>query len=229
MNNYYIYLHIKNDNGEPFYIGKGKGNRFKYVKNRSNFWKNITNKHGFDVIFLDINLTENEALEKEKYWIYKIGRRDLGLGPLVNLTNGGEGSSGYKQTKEHKSKIKNALTGSKNPFYGKKHSEDSLSKIKNANIGNKNHQGHKHSEEVKNKMSEKRKGVEPWNKGLKLGIKKNIPIYQYTIKGEFIKEFDCLITTQKELNLYHIRDVCEGKRKSCGGFKWVYKNKEDKL
>lgn len=32
-NNYYVYLHIKETTGEPFYIGKGKGNRAKTTLN----------------------------------------------------------------------------------------------------------------------------------------------------------------------------------------------------
>lgn len=41
---------------------------------------------------------EEEAFTREKFLIAKYGRKDLGLGPLLNLAPGGEGNSGYKFT-----------------------------------------------------------------------------------------------------------------------------------
>jgi hypothetical protein len=113
MANYYLYLHIKLDDGKAFYIGKGTGRRAFRSQGRSKFWKYIVDKHGFDVIFLEENLIEEEAFNKESFWIKRIGRRDLGLGPLVNLTNGGDGASGCLQTKESKLKKSISLTGRK--------------------------------------------------------------------------------------------------------------------
>jgi len=95
-NNYYIYLHIKLTDGEPFYIGKGTGKRCNKKTGRSKFWNNVIDKYGYDIILLEEGLTEQEAFEREIYWIDRIGRRDLGKVPLVNLNNGGIGGmSGY--------------------------------------------------------------------------------------------------------------------------------------
>jgi len=91
---YYVYLHIKADTGEPFYIGKGKKYRAYTDSKRSQIWNNYKNKYGFDVILLEKNLTEEEAFKKEIYWINRIGRLKLNNGLLINLTDGGEGSSG---------------------------------------------------------------------------------------------------------------------------------------
>lgn len=92
LNNiYYIYFHINPLKNEIFYVGKGKGNRAYYKKDRSDFWNKISNKYGYIVDIVEENLDEVEAFEREIFYIKKIGRRDLGLGPLVNLTNGGEG------------------------------------------------------------------------------------------------------------------------------------------
>jgi len=88
---FYVYLHIKLTNGEPFYVGKGNNKRCDSKKGRSNWWLKTVNKYGYDVILLEENLTEEEAFKEEIYWIYRIGRRDKGLGPLVNLTDGGDG------------------------------------------------------------------------------------------------------------------------------------------
>jgi len=110
-NKYYVYLHIKETTGEPFYVGKGINKRYKYGHNRSKHWHNIVNKHGFDIIFLETNLSNEQSLEREIYWIKRIGRNDLGLGPLVNFTNGGEGNSGRKHTDESKQKMSKIATG----------------------------------------------------------------------------------------------------------------------
>lgn len=107
-NNFYVYLHIRKDNGQPFYVGIGstKWNRVNSKKNRNQWWLNIVKKYDYDSIFLEENLTENQSFELEKYWIKRIGRKDLGLGVLVNLTDGGEGKSGCKHTEETINKIK---------------------------------------------------------------------------------------------------------------------------
>lgn len=119
---FYIYLHIKKTNGEPFYVGKGKGKRSNSIHNRNKWWKNIVSKYGFDVIIIEDCLSEEDSLKKEKYWIKRIGRKDLGLGPLVNMTDGGEGICGLKFSDEHRKKIALASIGNKNGF-GKKYTD----------------------------------------------------------------------------------------------------------
>jgi len=88
---YYIYIHINPVKNEIFYIGKGYGKR-AYDRNcRNNHWYNTVNKYDYDVIIINENLTEIDAYELEKKYIKTFGRRDLGLGTLVNLSDGGEG------------------------------------------------------------------------------------------------------------------------------------------
>jgi len=106
---FYIYFHRKSDTGEVFYIGKGQ-KKYKYDRaymkeNHNKWWKNIVNKHGYIVEIICYFDNEYLSCITEKYFIKKIGRRDLGLGPLVNLTDGGEGLSGHIFTKEHREKI----------------------------------------------------------------------------------------------------------------------------
>lgn len=144
-NKYYIYIHINLQTGEPFYIGKGKDNRYKSKSGRSKFWKNIVNKYDYDIMFLEENLTEDESFEREVYWIKRIGRKDLGLGPLVNFTDGGEGRSGYMCSDETKQKLREKNLGKIQP-------RDVVNKIALANTGKKRTQEHK------DKMSEMFKG-----------------------------------------------------------------------
>lgn len=51
-------------------------------------------------------LTIDEANELEKKLIALIGRRDLGRGPLANLTDGGDGCTTRAITKAHRAKVR---------------------------------------------------------------------------------------------------------------------------
>lgn len=90
---FYVYLHTHHDAGYPvvFYVGKGQGKRAWRRDSRSKMWHNVVAKHGCDVVIHSEGLTEEQAFELETRLIQNIGRRDLGTGPLVNLSNGGQG------------------------------------------------------------------------------------------------------------------------------------------
>jgi len=89
MNDYYVYLYLRED-GTPYYVGKGKGDRA--FSNKRKFHKP---KDKTRIIFHSKNLTEEEAFTIEKKLIAKYGRKDNDTGILRNLTDGGEGSSGH--------------------------------------------------------------------------------------------------------------------------------------
>ena len=94
----YVYKHIRLDKNEIFYIGIGKydDNNFKRAyskKSRNKLWTNIVNKHGYTVEIICENLTWNEACEKEKELIQFYGRECFNKGPLINMTDGGDGQS----------------------------------------------------------------------------------------------------------------------------------------
>lgn len=149
-----VYLHIKLDTGEPFYIGKGYLKR-AYSKTRSKYWHNIVNKHGFDVIILRDNLTNKESLELEIYWIDRIGRKDLGKGPLINFTDG-DGNIGRVCKLETRRKISNSNKGKIAWNKGIPSSEETKKKMfvacKGKNLGKE------HSSKVKLKISTSLKG-----------------------------------------------------------------------
>ena len=102
---FYVYLHITKDTNEVFYVGKGKGNRAYKLSGRNKFWHNIVNKHGFKVKIIENNLTEDMAILLERKLITEYGRRDLGEGSLVNLTNGGDGICGKVYSDIEKSNL----------------------------------------------------------------------------------------------------------------------------
>jgi hypothetical protein len=162
-NIYYVYQYYDPVRKEPIYIGKGYGERYK-----KHLWpSSLKKKHPFiqrinwikkqgkepNILFLYINLPEEKAFLLETRTIKEIGRKDLGKGSLLNLTNGGEGSSGVKPSiktrikmrqkqlgkhlsQEHKEKIARSHKGMK---YPKEFGE----KLRQANLGRQLTQKHK--------------------------------------------------------------------------------------
>ena len=103
---FYVYAHYRLDTMEPFYIGKGKGNR-KDTLNRNPIHDNISKKHGHAVVVLFDNLTEEESFFYEREVIeylvfnegYEIPCKNCGeftkeFSYLTNFTFGGEGVAG---------------------------------------------------------------------------------------------------------------------------------------
>jgi len=87
MNIYYVYQYLRED-GTPYYIGKGKGNRLYSKKHSVNL---PTDKNRIQII--SDNLSQENARLLEIELIAKYGRKDLGTGILRNKTDGGEGCS----------------------------------------------------------------------------------------------------------------------------------------
>lgn len=92
---------------EPYYVGKGKGNRvYSHLQHTKVSKQNILRyikiqkirKSNFEpkdfIIFIEENLNEEDSFNIETNIIKNIGRKELNNGPLVNFTNGGEGQSG---------------------------------------------------------------------------------------------------------------------------------------
>lgn len=175
-NNYYVYVYLDTRKPgeyiyenlcfdyEPFYVGKGKGNRLRHHLHNSNKNTNTekrkiikdiineTSNHPFIVKIFD-NINNDKANFLEIKTIKLIGRKDLGLGSLVNKTNGGDGSdtSMYRiycnLSEETKGKISKKKKGSS---WGM-HSNESKKKISESN------KGKQFSEEHKKKLSISRK------------------------------------------------------------------------
>lgn len=102
---YYTYAHFTADTKKLFYIGKGTNKRAWQTSSRNRYWKHVVKKHGRTVEILARWNTEEEAFEHEKFLIGCLEAQ------LVNLTNGGEGTSGRKQSDEEKEKRALKLRG----------------------------------------------------------------------------------------------------------------------
>lgn len=200
MNNFFVYMlcnPIKND--EPFYVGKGKGRRpYSHIRQAKSGYKShkcsIIRKILFaelevNIKYIDLNLSENDAYELEEFLINEIGRHDLNMGTLTNVTNGGEGTSGHKHTQEYKDNHSKILSGRKKSDhmklalseYHKKNPEknpmkNEINVLKNTGVNHwtskienfiPHNKGIPMSDEQKSKLSLSTTGDKHWNFGNK--------------------------------------------------------------
>lgn len=198
---HYVYLHTTLSGDIPFYIGIGtkqyrdhKNLKMKYARayslnGRTNFWKRVVSKYDYKIDILLESSDYNYIKEQEIYFIKKYGRRNLGEGTLVNLTDGGEGSKNIVYTEEN---LANMRKGQKNSyligtsvlcrpgFY------DGLSERMK---GNQHAKGTTLSEKNKKNLIEKR--IEKLSKR----------VIQEDLEGNFIKEW---YTTVEAANYFGI-------------------------
>lgn len=102
----------------PFYVGKGTGRRAhlhleggghsSLVARKVNKLRREGVEPSVEIIEA---LDEDHAFFLESCLIEVLGRRNLKTGPLLNLTNGGEGMSGYVQSAETRAKRASKLIG----------------------------------------------------------------------------------------------------------------------
>lgn len=112
MNDFYVYEHWRPDKDTCFWVGKGRGRRAYSFKRSSRYNRVIAklSRLGMcaEVRLVAESLSESEALrievERIAFWRY--------FGPnLCNVTDGGEGVSGYRHTEETKNAMSRRMTG----------------------------------------------------------------------------------------------------------------------
>jgi hypothetical protein len=213
----YVYRHIRLDKNEPFYIGIGSDNDGKYTRanrktQRGKYWTNIVKKTEYVVEIIEDDLTWNDAIIKEMWWINFYGRIDNKKGPLINHTDGGDGMIGWRPSEETLKHLSNVRKGRvfRNP-------------------------GFKISEEQKEKIRKSRTGVPPSNKGVPLTPeqREKISISKKGIPSEKRKPVICIETGEVFASIEHaekdprfyrgaISKVLSGLRENAKGFHFKY-------
>ena len=240
---FYVYAHYTPE-GRLFYIGKGFKNRAYVFYQRGTHWNNVVAKHGSPLVKILAEFDiEQDAFAKEIELIKHY--REQGF-KLCNVTDGGEGTSGYKATVEQIER--NRLTHIGQPAWNKgaKSTEKHIENNRLGHIGqvpwNKGVRvGPIHSEEFKAKISALHKGNK-WRQGLPSSAKQKatasallkgntyatgntarrtwVWVGTNTITGEVVK-----YTGKKEMlkaGLQHsnIIKCINGERKSHKGYTW---------
>ena len=224
---------------------------------------------GFEHIIVAEHLTKDEALsmEIELIALYKTNcNRYKNPTYGYNMTDGGEGGVGRvlseetrkkmsdsqkrrcKDPKEKERRRKVMLTMLNNPEFKEKMRE--ILKIRNSGENNPMYgihrfgednpnYGHKWSEEMRNKMSERAKNItEEHRRKLseilkeKYSIPENNPMYnkgkavvQLTKEGIYIQEYITAAEAFRQTGVSHshILDCCRGIKQSAGGYMWLFK------
>ncbi len=224
---YYVYLLLDpRDFYSPFYVGKGKGNRWRDHLHPSsarigkNQLKNSIirkiRESGQDIgmLFWQTKMSEHDALELEKSLIAKFGRRVDGTGILANLTTGGEGTVGRIYTAEEKEKCRQRMLGAGSPTYGVGHTDEARRKMSEAQkarcaAGNVT----RHSEAHRRRLREDNAGGRATAK----------PVHQIGDNLSIIREWPSANSAAKALGLSK-GNLCGaievGHRRKVGGFYW---------
>lgn len=222
---------------EPFYVGKGTGNRmYKHLKEDENSTENLykyrkINKilelSGCEPIILKLeeNLSEVDAYSLEKSLIDEIGRSCNG-GVLTNISEGGENPPKFYDLPLNKQEE------IREKFRNKKYSKETIEKRRAKNLGKKR------SKEFKNNLSNSRKGSgnpmygktcskEHKEKTSKSMINKTGKvILQFDLDSKLVNEYPSAHEIERQLGYKFgvIARVCRGERKTAYNFVWKYKD-----
>lgn len=212
----YVYRHIRLDKNEPFYIGIGTGRNYKRARKRgtqrNDIWNRIVAKTPYEIHILMDNLTWLQACEKEKEFILLYGRRDLGTGPLINLTEGGDGRFGHIVSEETRKKMSVSIK--------KAMANVVQSKEQRIATGNTLRRLNKDPEFIKKRIEGIRRSAH------KIAAKLSKKVVQLTMEDEVIKVWDSAHQIKRETGYDRglISKCCHGVCKQGYGYKWKYFN-----
>lgn len=217
---YTVYKHINKLNGKV-YIGQTALTVERRWRNGKGYkigiFRKAIEKYGwdnFEHIIIKEGLTKEEAnlLESSLIKEYKE------LGMSYNITDGGEGALGYKHTEETRKKMSLRNRGKKVP----EHVKVMVSaRFKDIPL----------TDEHKIKISIALKGKAKSEEAkLKMKLNHNyhdlVEIIKCDKEGNIICIYPSIADASRDTGVLqtHISRCARGKRKSAGGFKWMYRN-----
>lgn len=232
---HYVYIHRRASNHTPFYVGKGAGRRAWGLQGRNPWWRRTVEKHGYEVEIVRAGLSESCAFSLERALIFALKGRGI-----VNLVDGGGGTSGWKHSPETKARIgafhkgrqltermRAALEASRqNMVFTPIHRARMSAARRGRKFGSRSpetcakisasHIGMRPSAETLQKMSAAKKGH---------GVGKNSPSYDHTVRvfvhpthGEFVGTRGDLILAYG-LGPSDMSALLNGNRKSVKGWR----------
>ena len=209
------------------YIGKDTKNSKTYLGSGT-FLKKAIKKYGrenFKKEILEYCLNEDELKQKEEYWLlFYDAANNSEYYNCINISHGCPKGL-HKGRKNTWSK---GIKGHIGPVWDKEQKEIHSLKLKGREIkwGDKISQSKKGksiSKEHKDKISQKLKNRKrPFNAGKDL-----IPILQYDLQGNFIREWKSISEAQNNIIRGDIRACLNNKTKKAGGFFWKLKQQTE--
>jgi hypothetical protein len=242
MNNeqFYAYYDTIEETGEVIYCGKGDKDRIRSPK-RNRYYNIIANKYKLVRTVIE-TLDEDLALKYEDWLMehYHTWIDDpLATEHACNIDGPSTNAGGRKRSKSLSRKGKTYIE-----MYGEERAQEIKDKTRLKNLGKK-HKTRRSKEqkekikiatieamkrpEVREKIINKPPTSEETKNKIKakraLQINLNKPVYQIDkVTNEIIAKFCSISEAVRKTGCCHISEVCEGKRKTSGGFIWRYVN-----
>ena len=226
---YYVYIWYFTETNEVFYVGKGKGRRYKQISGRNKFFTDMYTSHNCNVKKIYENLTEAEAFQKEQETIkwYKENTNFR----LTNQTDGGEGSTGWVapeefkkkqsdihkaqwQDEEFKARMIEIRTDENGPYKSKEFREKISQLVQGENNPNYNHCW---TEEMRESLRQKQKENDLYNDETNPNAKKIICV-------ETGEVFDCIKFAIEKYNIKDHSNMSAALKhpiRTAGGCHWV--------
>lgn len=234
-----IYVRTNTVNGKQ-YVGQTNDFRQREADWRcvninyaGRYINNARQKYGIDSFETKV-LIECQTQEELNFWeVYYIRELSTKIPNGYNMTDGGEGLSGYKHSEETKKRLSEMKRGQGNVFFGKKR-PDFAEKMKGE--GNPFF-GKTHTQETIRKIIEANKGKPAYNKGKTYdelftpekakwlrehAINNAVKTVQMDLEGNIIKVWDSAKEASRELGIEYT-GICKcrkGEFKTYHNFIW---------
>lgn len=229
MNNYVVYCHENKIDGKKYIgiTGRSPERRWSNGKGYPNnkHFSQAIRKYGwsnFEHVILYSGLTKEQAEQKEIELIAKYNTTDPHKG--YNLSTGGYAHTGHKHSEKSKRLISEH---SARCMLGKRMSQETKLKLSLGRRG-ENNPIHKHifTDEERKAISDRMR--ERWSKPNAKRYGKDNPrskeVAQYDKSGTLLNIYESTIQAEANTGVDRasIIKVCNGQRKSAGGYKWTY-------